>query len=150
MQQTLEKIANVQRVEVFVDRNEAIAELESPAVSQRLHGVREAMLTVIKEAGKLLLYPSPVIFNGNTLRFSEESLETLNSNRPAGPPAAGGGLFIPRSAASRPRAGLGSKKVQNLSVSAASGPSSSAPTASSQPAPAGPAKGQDDFRKMLG
>ncbi|KIP09711.1 hypothetical protein PHLGIDRAFT_22785 [Phlebiopsis gigantea 11061_1 CR5-6] len=133
LQQTLEKIANVQRVEVFVDRNEAIAELESPA-----------------EAGKLLLYPSPVIFNGNTLRFSEESLETLNSNRPAGPPAAGGGLFIPRSAASRPRAGLGSKKVQNLSVSAASGPSSSAPTASSQPAPAGPAKGQDDFRKMLG
>lgn len=32
LQQALEKIARIQRVEVFTDKNEAIAELESPAV----------------------------------------------------------------------------------------------------------------------
>ena len=94
----------------------------------------------------MLLHPLPVKFGGNTLRFSEEALESTRSNRP---PVAPVHFFMPRSAASRPRAGLGSKKSQNMSVSAATGSASSHPI-SNQPASTGPAKGQDDFRKMLG
>ena len=105
----------------------------------------------MQEAGKLLLHPDPIVFNGSTLQLLEESLETTSTSRPAGP-APTGGLFIPRSAVSRPRAGLGSKKAAHTTVSAAS----AAPVASSangsgatKLVPAS-AKGQDDFRKMLG
>lgn len=37
LQQALEKIVKVERVEVFEDKHEAVAELETPAVSARLH-----------------------------------------------------------------------------------------------------------------
>ena len=46
LQQTLEKIANVQRVEVFEDKNEAIAELESPAVSSLVRVLLMVKLTL--------------------------------------------------------------------------------------------------------
>ncbi|TCD69018.1 Splicing factor [Steccherinum ochraceum] len=132
LQQALEKIAPVQRVEVFAEKREAVAELENAA-----------------EVGKLLLHTEPVVFNGHTLRFSEESLERAAASRATGQPSATGGLFVPRTAASRPRAGLGSKKsgaVVNPVTASASTSTSAAPTSSS----AGPKKGQDDFRKMLG
>ncbi|EKM51632.1 uncharacterized protein PHACADRAFT_261883 [Phanerochaete carnosa HHB-10118-sp] len=137
LQQMLDKLVKVRRVEVYAGRNEAVIECESPA-----------------EAGKLLLHPEPIVFNGSTLQLSEEGPETTGSKRLAGPSAtAGSGLYIPRSAVSRPRAGLGSKKTANITVSAAASATTAAtPGASSgavKPSLAA-AKGQDDFRKMLG
>ncbi|KAH8104839.1 RNA-binding protein Prp24 [Cristinia sonorae] len=132
LQQALEKIATVHRVEVVPDKNEAIVELENVAA-----------------AGKLLLHSDPVVFNGNTLTFSEESLESAGSSKSSGPPVATGGLFVPRSAASRPRAGLGSKKSVAV-VNQSGAPASTSGAASSSNARSGEKKGQDDFRKMLG
>lgn len=132
LQQTLEKIVPVKRVEFFTELNEAVVELQNAA-----------------DAGKLLLHPDPIVFNGSTLQLIEESLDTAGGSRPAAPPTSGG-LFIPRSATSRPRAGLGSKKARGGAMLPPPVPSTSA----SEPAPsssAGPSKsrGQDDFRKML-
>ncbi|KAJ7432338.1 hypothetical protein FB451DRAFT_1480862 [Mycena latifolia] len=120
LQQAIEKIAKVKRLEVFVDLKEAVIELENAA-----------------EAGKLLLRPEPVVFNGNTLKLSEEGSDVavLKSE----------GLFVPR--ATKPRAGLAQRKAVPRSSAVA------APVASgSRDAPAAPVKGkgQDDFRKMLG
>ena len=96
------------------------------------------------------MHTEPVIFNGNTLTFSEEALERTGPSRSMGPPAAtGGGLFVPRTAASRPRAGLGSKKGGAVVNPAVASTSASA-SASASKATSGPKKGQDDFRKMLG
>ncbi|KAJ7644334.1 hypothetical protein FB45DRAFT_897551 [Roridomyces roridus] len=107
LQQAIEKIAKVNRVEVFNDLQEAVIELESAA-----------------ESGKLLLRTEPVVFNGNTLKLSEESTDkaALKSE----------GLFVPRAA--KPRAGLGHRN---------------APRSKNLPPPS-KGKGQDDFRKMLG
>ncbi|THH27765.1 hypothetical protein EUX98_g6425 [Antrodiella citrinella] len=128
LQQALEKIAPIQRLEVFADKREAVMELENAV-----------------EVGKLLLYAEPVVFNGNTLTFTEEVRGgTARSNGPAT-----GGLFVPRSAASRPRAGLGSKKhgvIVNPSVASTS---TANPVSVSQTKP-GAQKDQDAFRKMLG
>ncbi|KIL67874.1 hypothetical protein M378DRAFT_159079 [Amanita muscaria Koide BX008] len=77
LQQTLEKIASVKRVEVFMDKREAVVELTSAA-----------------EAGRLLLNATPVQFANNILQFSEEPTEQqVFVPRRAGP--------------SRPKAGLG-------------------------------------------
>ncbi|KAF8073869.1 hypothetical protein FPV67DRAFT_1479613 [Lyophyllum atratum] len=130
LQQLLEKIAAVKRVEVFQDKQEAVVELENAA-----------------EAGKLLLRSEPVTFNGNILEFSEEG-RTGGPIRRAAPPPKTGGLFVPRAAVSRPRAGLGHARKPAVQKAASS---SSAP--STQPATASQSegkKGQDDFRKMLG
>ncbi|KAI0795287.1 hypothetical protein BC629DRAFT_315116 [Irpex lacteus] len=141
LQQVLSKHAQVKRVEVFQDTNEAIAELENPA-----------------EAGKLLLLAEPIIFNEKTLQLSEESLEKAPPAPRAGPSGSGssaststpGGLFIPRTAVSRPRAGLGSKKTRTTTTVSATSAVSGGSGVASASARAGSAKGQDDFRKMLG
>ncbi|KAI0081583.1 hypothetical protein K474DRAFT_1703756 [Panus rudis PR-1116 ss-1] len=139
LQQALEKRGAVKRVEVFADKNEAVAELENPA-----------------EAGKLLLHPDPLVFNGNTLELTEETL--ADATRPVAPPVTGG-LFVPRSAVSRPRAGLGSKKGRGGAVvsAAAAGnrpgpsvPSTQTSNTTGQAGAGAKTKGQDDFRKMLG
>ncbi|KAJ7695961.1 hypothetical protein B0H17DRAFT_930002 [Mycena rosella] len=121
LQQALEKIAKVKRLEVFVDLKEAVIELENAA-----------------EAGKLLLRPEPVVFNGNTLKLSEEGTDVavLKSE----------GLFVPR--ATKPRAGLAQRKAVPRSSAVAAAPVASG----SRDAPSAPVKGkgQDDFRKMLG
>ncbi|KAG6841698.1 hypothetical protein C0991_007968 [Blastosporella zonata] len=128
LQQTLEKLASVKRVEVFVEQKEAVVELENVA-----------------EAGKLLLRTDPIVFNGNTLQFSEERRDGAVT-RPAAP-AKTGGLFVPRSAVSRPRAGLGhARKPAPTKTSTMRGPVLDQTAASSL----GQGKGQDDFRKMLG
>ncbi|KAH9925424.1 RNA-binding protein Prp24 [Epithele typhae] len=128
LQQALEKHARVQRVEVFHNVNEADVELENAA-----------------EAGKLLLRPDAIIFNGATLQITaaEGTAGPSASSRPMAPPAANAGLFIPRAAVSRPRAGLGSKQRGLGSTQAAR------PAAGSSGSGGGTAKGQDDFRKML-
>ncbi|KAJ6509029.1 hypothetical protein C8R45DRAFT_463110 [Mycena sanguinolenta] len=123
LQQAMEKIAKVKRVEVFSDLNEAVIELENAA-----------------EASKLLLRTEPVIFNENTLKLSEESTDkaALKSE----------GLFVPRAA--KPRAGLGFRKAVPRSAAVPAAPMASG--SRDAPAAAAPAKGkgQDDFRKMLG
>ncbi|KAF5382630.1 hypothetical protein D9615_003010 [Tricholomella constricta] len=128
LQQTLEKIAAVKRVEVFVDQQEAVVELENAA-----------------EAGKLLLRPEPIVFNGNNLQLSEEGRDGVLT-RSAAPPPKTGGLFVPRAAVSRPRAGLGHARKHAAPKAASSTVPSFQSTSSSQ----SQGKGQDDFRKMLG
>ncbi|KAI1794811.1 RNA-binding protein Prp24 [Ganoderma leucocontextum] len=132
LQQTLEKHAQIKRVEVFQDLNEADVELENAA-----------------EAGKLLLRPDSIVFGGNTLQIAEGTTGP-STGRPLAPPAANAGLFVPRAAVSRPRAGLGSKQ-RGLRTGQA--PGFVAASSSSAPAPqatdGGTSKGQDDFRKML-
>ncbi|KAG6813581.1 hypothetical protein H0H92_009625 [Tricholoma furcatifolium] len=129
LQQTLEKIAAIKRVEVFMDQKEAVVELESAA-----------------QAGKLLLRTDPIVFNGNTLQLAEEGSDAAVARSVAPPPQAGG-LFVPRAAKSRPRAGLGHTRKP---VPAPSVLGSNASTQTQPPASSSGQKGQDDFRKMLG
>ncbi|TFY81135.1 hypothetical protein EWM64_g2871 [Hericium alpestre] len=124
LQQELEKHAAVARVEVFTDKNEAVAELKTPA-----------------DAGKLLLRPDPIVFGGKPLQISEVDSAGGPRASAAGPSAKG---FVPRAALSRPRAGLGHKK-KPAPVAAGSRP---APPAGPSQTPAS-GKGQNDFRNML-
>ncbi|KAI9568595.1 hypothetical protein HD554DRAFT_2099306 [Boletus coccyginus] len=125
LQQTLEKYATVNRTEFFADIGEAVVELANAA-----------------EAGKLLLRPEPIVFNGINLEISEEALSSSTRPQPATAPAGAGGLFVPRKAALRPRAGLG--RVRKPGIGAPK-PQGGTPNDTQ-----GTAKGQDDFRKMLG
>ena len=95
------------------------------------------------------MHTEPFIFNGNTLQLSEESLEAGPARNPTTPAA---GLFVPRNAVSRPRAGLGSKKTRAVVAHATttSAETSTTGTIGAGRASASVAKGQDDFRKMLG
>ncbi|CAK5284383.1 unnamed protein product [Mycena citricolor] len=122
LQQALEKITAVKRVEVFVDLNEAVVELNSSA-----------------DVGKLLLRTEPVVFNGNELKLTEEGSDAaaLKSE----------GVFVPRAA--KPRAGLGHRKANPRSSAAVPVAATGASAGPSEPRPTG-GKGQDDFRKMLG
>ncbi|KAL5519977.1 hypothetical protein ACEPAG_1637 [Sanghuangporus baumii] len=126
LQQTIEKVVPVKRLEIFQDVQEATAELESAA-----------------DAGKLLLMKNPLQFGGSNLEITEEL---------SGPGAkhqaqlkAGPSAFIPRNAAARPRAGLGSlkKPKQNPVDTGASGNTQQGSVSKS-------GKSQDDFRKLLG
>ncbi|KAJ8080386.1 Splicing factor [Marasmius tenuissimus] len=121
LQQVIEKIAAVKRLEVFEGKGEAVLELENAA-----------------EAGKLLLRTESLVFNGNTLAFSEETspASTLNA-------------FIPRTAASRPKAGIGHKRKLVTPISQDSPSQAQTSASQSNPVPSGGGKGQDDFRKML-
>lgn len=97
---------------------------------------------LIQDVGRLLLLTEPIVFNGVTLKISEENATKAPAKPGANAP------FVPRTAGSRPRAGLGSKKAGLGAV--AGGSSAAAPvaqgTASSAPATR---KNQDDFRNML-
>ncbi|KZT64612.1 hypothetical protein DAEQUDRAFT_717745 [Daedalea quercina L-15889] len=133
LQQALEKLAPVQRVEVFTDKAEAEVQFENAA-----------------DVGKLLLRTEPVVFSGNILELVADTpgpraARTLASTAP---PATAAGIFVPRAATSRPRAGLGSKKRVTVISAAMSSPDTTG-TSSKGPTP-GQGKGQDDFRKMLG
>ncbi|KAG5726870.1 hypothetical protein E4T56_gene1120 [Termitomyces sp. T112] len=130
LQQAFEKLAAVKRVEVFIDQNEAVVELDNAA-----------------EAGKLLLRTNPIIFNGNTLQLSEEGRDGATT-RLAAPPPKTGGLFVPRAAASRPRAGLGHARKPAPAPKISATIASANQTSSSSQASQG--KDQDDFRNMLG
>jgi len=89
-----------------------------------------------------LLRSEPIVFNGVELSVSQE--EAIKKPGGAGKPTKGApNVFVPRTAASKPRAGIGSKKTSGprpptttTFTSVGDAPSSS--------------KGQDDFRKMLG
>lgn len=120
LQQSLEKIASVRRVEVFEDKHEAVVELESAA-----------------EAGKLLLRTEPIVFNDHTLQLSEDDRQDKSA-----PPPKAGGMFVPRKAGpSRPKAGLGFTRAKGKGESSAGAAGGSGTAAG--------AKGQKDFRNML-
>ncbi|KAF8584488.1 hypothetical protein K439DRAFT_1633508 [Ramaria rubella] len=121
LQQALEKHAKVSRIEVFHKKNEAIVELVNVA-----------------EAGRLLLNKESIIFDNRTLEFIEEDLPA--STRES---ARSGSMFVPRGAAGRPRAGIGSKKTISKK-SVVEDPGTSARVTES-----GAGKGQDDFRRMV-
>ncbi|CAA7261390.1 unnamed protein product [Cyclocybe aegerita] len=122
LQQALEKIIPVKRVEVFLDKQEAVVELENPA-----------------DAGRLLLRTEPIVFGGNELELSESAPSTRPSGRTQQSSEA---MFKPRHLGlSRPKAGLGFKKTQPSQPAA-----SSSQTASSS---SSGGKQQDDFRKMM-
>lgn len=116
---------------MFTDKHEAVVEFQLPA-----------------DAARLLLLPDPLEFNGVRLRFSEGE-ETPAKARNAS--TAGGGMFIPRNAASRPRAGLGRARNPPPAAAAAgtSAPEARPQTSSGDKAPPIQGKAQDDFRKML-
>lgn len=122
LHQLLEKHSLVKRTEIFAALNEAVVELENPA-----------------EAGKLLLRTEPIMLNGNVLQFSEEHAGPSRS-QPVAPPPETRGMFVPRAAGSRPRAGLGRARK----------PGATQTTSSAQLPEQQGKKGQDDFRKMLG
>lgn len=122
------------RLEVISDKDEAVVEFQSAA-----------------DAARLLLLPDPLEFNGVRLRFSEGEDAPAKARKA---PAAAGGMFIPRSAASRPRAGLGRPRNPPSAAATTSTLTPAAPETKSQTSSSGdkaPAQGkaQDDFRKML-
>lgn len=124
LHQLLEKHSLVKRTEIFAALNEAVVELENPA-----------------EAGKLLLRTEPIILDGNVLQFSEEYAGP-SRGQPAAPPPETRGMFVPRAAGSRPRAGLGRARKPGVTQAP--------PNSNAQPPEQKGKKGQDDFRKMLG
>ncbi|KAL5482584.1 PRP24 [Sanghuangporus weigelae] len=125
LQQTIEKVVLVKRLEIFQDVREATAELESAA-----------------DAGKLLLMKSPLQFGGSNLEITEELPGPGAKRQPQ--PKAGSSAFIPRNAAARHRAGFGSLKKprQNPVDAGALGNGQQGSVLKS-------GKSQDDFRKLL-
>jgi len=128
LQQALEQRVNVKRVEIFEEIHEATVELENAS-----------------EAGKLLLHSEPIVFNGVALSVSEE--EAIKK-KPGGTGKLAKGapnVFVPRTAASKPRAGIGSKKAPGPRP-----PTSTTFTSAEDTPSSSSHKEQDDFRKMLG
>ncbi|EAL22747.1 hypothetical protein CNBB1950 [Cryptococcus deneoformans B-3501A] len=129
LQQALEKIVPVRRLEMFVRSHEALAELESQA-----------------DVGKLLLRTEPFIFNGNEITFTEQNKRlppakeikedsgndrnVKLSSTPSGPST----MFAPRAA----RKALA--KPRPTAVAAAKAVAAS---------PGISAQGQDDFRALV-
>ncbi|KAH7885374.1 hypothetical protein F5I97DRAFT_1378091 [Phlebopus sp. FC_14] len=130
LHQIVAKYAVVKRTEFFATQCEAVVELESAA-----------------EAGKLLLRTEPIVFSGVNLDITEEEQAGLPRTQPAAPPVTTKGMFVPRTATSRPRAGLGRARKPGIG---ATGPVADQTASTSGPSNAGKGKGQDDFRKMLG
>ncbi|KAI6145673.1 hypothetical protein EDD17DRAFT_1653003 [Pisolithus thermaeus] len=125
LQQVLERFAAVKRVEVLSEAREAIVELESAA-----------------EAGKLTLRTEPIVFRGVDLDISEDLPSSV-----APPTRTGGAMFVPRTAVSRPRAGLGRPRkpgIGSVATVNSSGGGNSILSGDQT------GKSQDDFRKMLG
>jgi squamous cell carcinoma antigen recognized by T-cells 3 len=93
-----------------------------------------------------LLRSEPIVFNGVELRISGE--EAINK-KPGGtgkPTKGAPNVFVPRTAAaSKPRAGIGSKKTPGTRP-----PTTTTFTSAGDASSSSSHKGQDDFRKMLG
>ena len=91
----------------------------------------------------MLLRSEPIVFNGVELGVSEEEAikkKPVGTGRPTkGTP----NVFVPRTAASKPRAGIGSKKAPRTRSPTTTTSTLAGDGSSSQ-------KGQDDFRKLFG
>jgi hypothetical protein len=139
LQQSLDKIASVKRVEIFEDKREAVVELESAAVCSNIptYRIKTNSTGGTQEAGKLLLRTEPIMFNDHTLQLSDEGRSESSA------PSKAGGMFVPRKAGpSLQKAGLGLRRVN------AKGESSTEGVARESEGTGG-AKVQDDFRKLL-
>ena len=76
LQQALEKIVPVRRLELFAKTNHAQAELENQAVSSKFRKVAD-----LQDVGKLLLRTEPFVVEGSTITFAD------SGRRHAAPPA---------------------------------------------------------------
>lgn len=129
LQQAIEKIARVARVEVFQDKREAVVELENAA-----------------DAGKLMLRKESFVFMGQELKFSQDQTRGVaaaakGSEQHAAPTPK---MFMPRAAG---HARLGGRRTQQASRAVV--PEKKPDSAGAAPAES-TSRGQDDFRKMLG
>lgn len=155
LQQTLEKLGPVKRVEVFEDKNEAVVEFQNAAVSSItfLQGIAKGKLLIPchQDVAKLLLSKEAIEFNGVTLTLSElpDAPAAPGSSAKSGAGAAAGGLFVPRTAASRPRAGLGHARKAPAAAAASGAPVAGSSGGGGSMGPPAGGRGQDDFRKML-
>ncbi|KAI5116436.1 hypothetical protein M0805_006250 [Coniferiporia weirii] len=132
LQQALEKIAVVNRVEVFQDSGEAVVELSS-----------------IADAGRLLLFPGPLQFGGRTLSVFEEETNTEVSSNISHPPKKKG-VFLPRATTARTRIGMGkAKKVSQQGLTSMDSNGAEKSTRAGLQVPTSN-KGQEDFRRLLG
>lgn len=91
----------------------------------------------------MLLRSEPIVFNGVELRISGEEAIKKKPGGTGKPTKGASNVFVPRTAASKPRAGIGSKKAPGTRPPVATTFTSAGDASSSH-------KGQDDFRKMLG
>lgn len=126
LQQALEKIAPVQRVEVFAKSHEAIAELASQAVRETLTDHSN-----LQDVGTVLLRSEPFVFNGATITFSEQARRP----KPAKPSEEKTALsFAPRAAR---RGGKVIGKARTVTKAPA------------EPVPPKPAGDQDFYRNLV-
>lgn len=94
----------------------------------------------------MLLRPEPIVFNGVNLEITEEASSSSSRPQPAAASASAGGMFVPRTAISRPRAGLGRARKPGIGTAK---PQSGTASERQETQKVG-GRGQDDFRKMLG
>ena len=83
------------------------------------------------------------MFNGRELKLVFEGRQAKDAKP-------GAGMFIPRAAASRPRAGLGHARKPPAGGAAKPAPGASAAGSGASGSKPAEGRGQDDFRKMLG
>ena len=143
LQQTLEQHSSVKRVEVYQEINQATVELENASVRATWRSSMNCGLIFLQEVGKLLLRSEPIVFNGVELGISQEEAIKKKPGGVGKPTKGAPDVFVPRTAASKPRAGLGAKKTSGTRPPTTTTFTSAGNASSSQ-------KGQDDFRKMLG
>lgn len=151
LQQAIEKIARVARVEVFQDKREAVVELENAAVSTSLHqpcwcSLNGGLIYRSQDAGKLMLRKESFVFMGQELKFSQDQTRGVaaaakGSEQHAAPTPK---MFMPRAAG---HARLGGRRTQQASRAVV--PEKKPDSAGAAPAES-TSRGQDDFRKMLG
>ncbi|WVF68817.1 hypothetical protein IAT40_003590 [Kwoniella sp. CBS 6097] len=137
LQQALEKIVPVKRLELFTKTREAVAELTSQA-----------------DAGKLVLRTEPFIFEGHEIQFTEQSV------KPTQPPAAAAPSTTSATATSSaapavtatsfaPRATRKGKVLAKPRPTAVNAAIDAANRAQNGGGAASQAQGQDDFRALV-
>lgn len=95
----------------------------------------------------MLLRSKPIIFNGVELSVSEEEAIKKKPGGTGKPTKGAPDVFVPRTAGSKPRAGIGSKKTAPARTPTTTTTTS---TSAGDASPSSSRKGQDDFRKMVG
>ena len=91
----------------------------------------------------MLLRSEPIVFNGVELSVSEEEAIKKKPGGTGKPTKGASNVFVPRTAASKPRAGVGSKKALGTR------PPTNTAFTSVGDASSSSQRGQDDFRKMV-
>lgn len=128
LQQELEKLFPVKRVELFASKGEARVELESQ-----------------KDAGALLMRPEPFLFNGATVRIQDHPESKAAPSKPAAAMAAS--TSQPQAAPASALSFAPRPRKANKAMGGAYRPPRAA-TATAAPAPSG-GSGQDAFRAFM-